>query len=81
MPIIGVIDIAVAFLALLYPARIVLLWAICWAFMAALSRVVAGESFWEFVERTAEFACPLALLLIYRIPKKRRELFSYRKSE
>ena len=75
LPIIGTIDIVVAFLALLWPIRIVLIYATIWAFATALSRPIAGEPIWDFVERTTNWAAPLALLYLRRIPKSLREFF------
>ena len=64
MPIIGVMDIIVAFLLLIHPFRAVLLWAIFWTFATALTRFIAGEAIWEFVERAANWSAPLALYLL-----------------
>lgn len=55
LPIIGMMDIAVAITVLIMPFRIVLIWATIWAFMTALSRPVAGEPVWDLVERTANW--------------------------
>ncbi|MGX7668413.1 hypothetical protein [Flavobacterium pedocola] len=64
MPYIGIMDITVAFIALLYPIRSVLVWATFWAFMAALSRPLSGEPIIECVERSANWCLPLLLLLL-----------------
>lgn len=77
LPIIGTMDIAVAFLALLWPIRIVLIWATAWGFATALARPIAGEPVWDFVERTANWAAPLALLVIEGLPRKIRDLFEH----
>jgi hypothetical protein len=69
MPIIGSIDILIAFVALLKPIRIVLLYAFVWTFLTALMRPLTGYPIWDFVERTANWAVPLALLLLKGIPK------------
>ncbi len=76
MPIIGVIDVVVALIVLLYPLRIVIMWAAFWAFATAITRPIAGESFIEFVERSANWAAPLALLFIQGFPKKPKQWFS-----
>ena len=68
MPLIGITDIIVAFTILLYPIRAVLVWAVLWAFMAALSRPISGERFVEFIERSANWCLPLLLLLLLGIP-------------
>lgn len=78
LPLIGVIDIIVAILALIWPIRIVLIWAALWAFATSASRPIAGDSIWDFVERTANWAAPLALLILQGIPKKLKDIFSVR---
>ena len=62
MPVIGAVDIVVALLLLLKPGKLVLVWATIWCTGTALSRVTAGQSILEFLERFANIACPLALL-------------------
>lgn len=68
MPYIGVADIIVAFMVLFYPIRVVVGWAVLWAFMTALSRPISGEAFVEFVERSANWCLPLTLLIILGVP-------------
>ncbi len=69
MLVIGVMDIAVAVLALFRPVRIVLLWAALWGLITAMIRPIAGEPIWDFVERWSNWAAPLALLFLYGWPK------------
>jgi len=76
LPLIGILDIMVAIFALLKPIRGVLIWAVLWAFMTALIRPISGEPIWDFVERSANWAAPLALLYLRGLPKKLKELFS-----
>ena len=76
LPLIGILDIMVAIFALLKPIRGVLIWAILWAFMTALIRPISGEPIWDFVERSANWAAPLALLYLRGLPKRLKELFS-----
>lgn len=64
MPVIGAIDICVAFTILIKPYRPVILYACVWAFLAALMRPITGESFFQFIERAANFLAPLALLVL-----------------
>lgn len=71
LPLIGVMDVTVALFTLLRPVRCILIWACLWAFAAALSRVVAGEPVWEFVERAANWASPLALLVLRSASEKK----------
>ena len=75
MPLIGTLDILVAVLVLIYPLRIILGWASLWGFLTALMRPVAGEPIWDFVERWANWAAPLALLTIKGFPSKIKDWF------
>jgi hypothetical protein len=76
LPLIGIMDIIVALMALFYPLRVVLVWATVWGFWTALLRPIAGEPIWDFVERWANWAAPLALLALYGFPKKLKDWFS-----
>src|SRR3989338_2119553 len=60
LPLIGVLDILVAVTVLIKPIRVVLIYA----------------TMWDFVERTANWAAPLALLYLRGLPKKLREFFT-----
>lgn len=73
LPLIGILDIIVAILALVKPYKSILLWATTWAFATALIRPFAGDPIWDFVERTANWAAPLALLALHGLPKKFNE--------
>lgn len=66
---IGAFDILIALIVLVRPLPAVLLWAAVWGFWTALVRPIVGESFWDFVERWANWGAPLALLLIIGWPK------------
>jgi hypothetical protein len=72
MPLIGILDVIVALLVLIYPVRIVIRWAIFWTFSTALTRFIAGEGVWEFIERGANWTVPLALLLLNELPAKEK---------
>ncbi len=76
LPLIGILDITVAIFALIKPIRIVLIWATLWAFVTALIRPISGEPIWDFIERTANWAAPLALLYLRGIPKRLEDLFN-----
>ncbi len=76
LPLIGILDISVAIFALIKPIRIILIWASVWAFTTAIIRPISGEPIWDFVERTANWAAPLALLHLRGIPKTLKGLFS-----
>lgn len=75
MLIIGGIDVLVAILALVYPLRLMLIYAAVWGFLTALARPIGGDPFWDFVERWANWGVPLALLYLRGMPKKWKELF------
>ena len=76
LPLIGVLDMFVAVSALIKPVRVVLIWATSWAFLTALIRPIAGEPVWDLVERTANWAAPLALLYVRGMPKRLKEFFN-----
>lgn len=76
MPLIGTLDIVVALFALFWPIRLVLVWATFWGFLTALIRPIGGDPIWDFVERWANWATPLALLFLRGIPRKVKDFFS-----
>ena len=76
LPLIGFLDILVAVSALIKPVRVVLIYASMWAFMTAIIRPISGEPIWDFVERTANWATPLALLYLRGLPKNLKEFFT-----
>jgi len=61
---IGVVDILIGLSTLIRPSKYVLIYASCWAFCTALARPMSGEGWLGFVERTSNWAVPLALYLI-----------------
>jgi len=71
MPYIGILDIVVAVVILIYPIRIILFWALFWAFLTALSRPISGDSILELFERSSNWALPLALIIIRYYPKNK----------
>jgi hypothetical protein len=76
LPLIGIMDVAVALMALFWPIRLVLGWAAFWGMLTALIRPVSGEPIWDFIERWANWAAPLALLYLRGLPKKAKEWLS-----
>lgn len=70
---IGISDVLVALVVLIRPLPIVLLWATFWGFWTALVRPMVGQSILDFVERSANWAAPLSLLLLMGWPKNWRE--------
>ncbi len=73
---IGVIDIITAILAIVYPFRLLLIWATAWSFLTAVARPFSGEPIWDFVERWANVGAPLALLYVRHLPMSVKELFT-----
>ena len=71
--ILGLIDITLAILILIKPVRLALLWMVFWGFWTALLRPIVGMPIWDFVERSANWGAPLALLLIVGWPRTRKE--------
>ncbi|NCX95578.1 MAG: hypothetical protein EBX41_04055 [Chitinophagia bacterium] len=65
MPVIGIVDYIVAILALLKPNKYLFMWAALWCTLTAFSRITAGESVLELLERFSNIACPLALVYLY----------------
>ena len=63
---IGISDVAVALIILLRPVSPVLLWAAFWGFWTALVRPLVGAGWLDFIERSANWAAPLALFYFYR---------------
>lgn len=78
MPYIGILDFIVAAIVLMFPIRIIVLWAAIWAFSAALVRPISGEPIWDFVERAANWGAPLSLLFVLGVPKSLKDLFTVR---
>lgn len=67
---IGIMDIFLAVMVLFKPIRIALLWMAFWGLWTALIRWPIGEEpIWDFFERWANWAAPLALLLLKGWPK------------
>ena len=72
---IGVIDILTAIFAIVYPFRLLLIWATTWGFLTAIARPISGEPVWDFIERGANIGAPLALLYVRQLPTTLKELF------
>lgn len=63
---IGIFDVIVAIIVLVKPVRPILLWAAFWGFWTALVRPLVGQSLLDFVERSANWAAPLALFYLLK---------------
>lgn len=59
--VVGIMDILLALLVLIKPIRPILLWMAFWGFWTALVRPLVGMPIWDFIERFANWAAPLAL--------------------
>ena len=68
---IGFLDLVVGLSVLVKPMRPVLLWAVFWGFWTAILRPIVGEPIWDFVERWANWAAPLALFILMSKDKNR----------
>lgn len=73
--IIGLMDVLLAVLVLFRPVRIALLWMALWGFWTALIRPLVGFPIWDFIERSANWGAPLALLVMLGWPRSVREWF------
>ena len=76
MPVVGSVDIALGTLALVAPTRAGLLYMGCWGLFTALLRPLAGEGWWEFLERSYNFGVPLLMLYVHSIGPSSRPWFS-----
>ena len=73
MSVIGIIDILIGISILIKPYRTVLIWCVFWAFATALIRPLSGESILQFIERGANWAAPLALLILETKSKSKEQ--------
>ena len=75
MPIIGTNDIIMGTFVLLSPCRIALLWMTVWAVFTSFLRPMAGQGYWEVVERAGNYGIPLAFLVMSGWARSWREWF------
>ena len=68
---VGLFDVVVALIVLVRPVRPILLWAAFWGFWTALVRPIVGLGWLDFIERSANWAAPLALYYFYRSQKNK----------
>ncbi|HLY71627.1 MAG TPA: hypothetical protein VKR53_17955 [Puia sp.] len=64
MPWVGVIDIFLGIMMIVYPFRAIPVWLVGWGLLTATLRPLAGEPFAELIERAGNFGAPFALLLL-----------------
>jgi hypothetical protein len=68
---VGLFEIALGLLVLARPAPALLLFVVVWKLGTELLRPLAGEPWWEFVERWSNYTAPLALLWLRGWPSAR----------
>ena len=66
----SIFDVIVALIVLVRPVKPILLWAAFWGFWTALVRPLVGQSILDFIERSANWAAPLALYYFYKARNK-----------
>jgi hypothetical protein len=71
MPLVGLLDIALGIMLIVYPIRAVAGWLIFWGLFTASLRPLSGEPFAEFMERAGNYGAPLVLLLLSSSSVKR----------
>jgi hypothetical protein len=77
MPLVGLLDILMGIVILVYPIRAVFVWLVIWGMVTAMLRPLSGEPFAEFIERAGNFGAPLVLLILFGgIGKKIRSIFT-----
>jgi hypothetical protein len=76
MPSVGSVDIVLGTLALVAPIRAGLLYMSCWGFFTALLRPLAGEGWWEFLERSYNFGVPLLMLWVHGVGSRGTSWFA-----
>jgi hypothetical protein len=64
MPVLGMADILMGIIMLIYPIRAIALWLVVWGLITAALRPLSGEPFAELLERAGNFGAPLAMLLL-----------------
>jgi len=64
MPWVGTMDVTLAFLALIWPCRVLFVWGAVWAVWTALLRPLAGQGWSEFYERAGNYGVSLGILAI-----------------
>jgi hypothetical protein len=64
MPFVGLLDIALGIMLIIYPVRAVAGWLVFWGLFTASLRPLSGEPLAEFMERAGNYGAPLVLLLL-----------------
>lgn len=63
---VGVMDIILALIVLFKPIKPLLLWMAFWGLWTAFLRILVDKPVWDFIERFANWAAPLALYFLYK---------------
>lgn len=63
-PWVGMFDITMGVLMLLTPRRAIAYWMVAWAIWTALLRPLAGEPFWEALERGGNYGVPATIIVL-----------------
>jgi hypothetical protein len=63
-PAVGWFECVLGLLLLAAPVTPLLVFAFAWKMVTELLRLLAGEPFWEFIERGGSYAAPLALIVL-----------------
>ena len=72
--IVGIMDLLLALHILVKPIKPIVLYMVLWGLFTALLRWPIGpDPFWDFVERWANWAAPLALLFLMGWPSKKEK--------
>jgi hypothetical protein len=79
MPPLGIVDIILGIVILIYPVRAAVWWLLIWGVVTALLRPLSGEPFAEFLERAGNYGAPLAMLVLTGI--NRKEIWSPLKAD
>ena len=70
MPLVGAVDVMAGMAVLFAPRGLPLVYMAVWATWTALLRPLAGESFFETLERAGNYGVPLALMLLTAMPRR-----------
>lgn len=76
MPWVGVMDISLGILMLVYPMRAIAFWLVIWGTFTAFLRPISGEPFAEVLERAGNFGAPLAFLILSGNISNWKQLFT-----
>jgi hypothetical protein len=78
--IVGVVDVVLAILVLVKVIPILVLWMVLWGAWTALLRWPIGpDPIWDLIERSANWAAPLALLFMTGVPRSLKGWFKEEK--